>query len=138
MYLLDPGDPESHSLDRRFGCRCGNAGIPAFFWTLCRRVASVAVPRNCCVVDSLSVLSANFLDISLLKRSQQGEYLQRSRIVDATGRWTGAGPLNTMTLAQRASCPGADHGIVAPAPLPDQRLRCPGLLAAQTFGRPPA
>src|SRR5215211_6875153 len=31
------------------------------------------------------------------------------------GRWTGAGPLGTMTFADEVPCQGAGHAIVAPA-----------------------
>ena len=34
--------------------------------------------------------------------------------MDTAGRWTEAGPPNTMTLAQGASCQGAGHAILAP------------------------
>ena len=45
-----------------------------------------------------------------------------SRIVAGAGGWTKAGSLDTMTLAQGISCPGAGHAILAPASLADQRL----------------
>src|SRR5262245_16977630 len=54
--------------------------------------------------------------------------------MDVAARWTEAGPLNTMTFAQRVPCQGADHAILAPATPGGQRLRRPGPLAAKTFG----
>ena len=45
------------------------------------------------------------------------------------GGWTRAGSLNTITLAHGVSCQGASYAILAPAPLPCQRLRRPGPLA---------